>query len=68
MFNRRANASKAAFVHLVRKLAAEDCRLIDCQITTGHLVTFGAREVPREEFLSLLGEALGENPRWSSPP
>ena len=68
MFNRRANASKVAFVHLVRKLAAESCSLIDCQITTEHLVSFGAREVPREEFLSLLGEAVGEDPKGSSPP
>jgi leucyl/phenylalanyl-tRNA--protein transferase len=60
MFARRSNASKVAFVQLVRKLAAEGCRLIDCQITTEHLVSFGAREVPREEFLALLEEAVGK--------
>ena len=67
MFNRRANASKVAFVQLVRKLAADGCSLIDCQITTGHLLSFGAREVPRKEFLSLLGEAVGRGRRRHGP-
>ena len=60
MFTRRTDASKAAFVHLVRKLAHEGCLLVDCQVTTGHLMSFGAREMPREEFLRRLHEALGD--------
>jgi leucyl/phenylalanyl-tRNA--protein transferase len=58
MFSRVRNASKVAFVHLVWFLESENCSLIDCQLTTKHLLSFGAREVPRKEFLSMLGEAL----------
>jgi leucyl/phenylalanyl-tRNA--protein transferase len=58
MFSRESNASKVAFVHLVWFLEARNYSLIDCQITTQHLLSFGAREIPRIEFLRLLGEAL----------
>jgi leucyl/phenylalanyl-tRNA--protein transferase len=32
--------------------------LIDCQVKTDHLARFGAREIPREDFLSRLERAL----------
>jgi leucyl/phenylalanyl-tRNA--protein transferase len=50
MFTRSRDASKIAFVHLVRRLAAESYGLIDCQMHTTHLASFGAREIPRAEF------------------
>jgi leucyl/phenylalanyl-tRNA--protein transferase len=31
---------------------------LDCQVLTEHLVSLGAREVPRAEFLSRLAAAL----------
>ena len=31
---------------------------IDCQTYTAHLARFGAKEIPRAEYLELLGEAL----------
>ena len=43
---------------LVELLKARDVGLIDCQVTTEHLVRMGAREVPRSEFLCRLDEAL----------
>jgi leucyl/phenylalanyl-tRNA--protein transferase len=55
MFCSVPNASKALFATLVRWLGARGCTLIDCQQTTAHLLRFGAQEVPRREFLSLLG-------------
>ena len=58
MFSRRSNASKVAFVWLVERLKEQGFRLIDCQVTTGHLLTLGAREVPRKMFLEILREAL----------
>ena len=58
MFAERADASKVAFVQLVRNLSRWGYRFIDCQITTSHLINFGAREMPRREFLSLLKDAL----------
>ena len=32
--------------------------LIDCQVKTSHLMRFGAREVPRTEFLDALEKSL----------
>lgn len=58
MFTRVANASKAAFVTLVRQLAVLEFDIIDCQVTTGHLLKFGAAEIPREKFLQLLAMSL----------
>ena len=58
MFARVSDASKIAFVHLTRLLALWNFSLIDCQVTTSHLASFGAREVPRAEFLKLLKAAL----------
>ncbi len=63
MFTKMSNASKVAFVTLVRQLAKWGFTLIDCQIATGHLMTFGAREIPRSEFLWLLGRALEKGTR-----
>ena len=58
MFARVPDASKVAFVSLVRALAARGISLIDCQVTTEHLRRFGAREWPRVRFLASLAEAL----------
>ncbi len=67
MFSNQSNASKVAFVELVEYLHKKKFRLIDCQVTTTHLKNFGAREIPRAEFLNIL-EALREKPslrgRW----
>ena len=54
MFSRRTDASKVAFAHLVQYLLAHDCRLIDCQVSSGHLASLGAVDTPRGEFLTLL--------------
>jgi leucyl/phenylalanyl-tRNA--protein transferase len=58
MFTLESNASKAAFVHLVRYLKEHSFDLIDCQVTTGHLKRFGAREIPRSLFLRQLEKSL----------
>ena len=58
MFTRVSNASKAAFVHLVENLRIEGFALIDCQVTTEHLMQFGAREISRARFMKDLREAL----------
>lgn len=54
MFHLAPNASKVAFVTLVRTLAAQRFLLIDCQLPTPHLKSLGAREVSRRQFLALL--------------
>lgn len=56
MFYRVADASKIAFAHLVRQLRAWGYGLIDCQMSTPHLASLGAREIPRQEFITRLTE------------
>jgi len=58
MFSRKSDASKVAFVKLVERLILWNFQLIDCQVTTKHLLSFGAREIPRSKFLSILKYAL----------
>jgi leucyl/phenylalanyl-tRNA--protein transferase len=58
MFAARPDASKVAFVRSVEWLAGRGVRLVDCQVRTEHLARFGAREIPRGEFLARLAEAL----------
>ncbi len=58
MFTRVSDASKVAFVTLVRQLGRWDMPLVDCQVYTDHLASLGADEWSREEFLDALGEAL----------
>ena len=62
MFTLRPNASKVAFVTLVRRLGERGFSLIDCQMKTAHLASFGAREVPRSDFVELLGKAMETRP------
>ena len=58
MFTRISDASKIAFVHLVRQLERKGFGMIDCQMKTAHLASFGAREIPRSEFLARLAELV----------
>jgi leucyl/phenylalanyl-tRNA--protein transferase len=58
MFTRVSNASNVALVKLVEYLNALSFDMIDCQLTTEHLLRFGAREIPRVSFLKQLEESL----------
>ncbi len=61
MYHVRTDASKAAFVGLVRRLCAAgdaDRRLLDVQWQTPHLERLGAIEVPRAEYRRRLEAAL----------
>ena len=51
MFSKISNASKLAFIYLVRK---GGYKLIDCQVHNAHLESLGAREISRNQFLQLL--------------
>lgn len=68
MFTHISNASKVAFVALVKHLQALDFDLIDCQVSTPHLLRFGAREIPRARYLNELKKSLKPatlKGRWS---
>ncbi len=58
MFTIVSNASKVAFVRLVQFLIQHNVTVIDCQITTPHLMSLGAREIPRTDFLNILKSSL----------
>lgn len=58
MFARRTDASKIALAALVAFCRAHGIETIDCQQRTGHLASFGGREIPRREFVQRLGMAL----------
>jgi len=61
MFSRETDASKVALVHLVARLVAGGYTLLDTQFVTEHLTRFGAVEIPRDEYRSLLAKALDRN-------
>ena len=61
MFSLESGASKCALVHLVGTLEPLGFNLIDCQVKTDHLTAMGAEEIPRDDFLGLLDDALRFN-------
>ena len=74
MFSLETNASKVLMVHLAHQLNAWGYRIMDCQVESRHLLTMGARVIPREEFLSILRASIDQKPdqtdwtfRWQWP-
>ena len=57
MFSKVSNASKYAFVFLIKKLKAENYRLLDCQVYNHYLESLGATLIPRREFIKILKQA-----------
>jgi leucyl/phenylalanyl-tRNA--protein transferase len=71
MFTEAPDASKVAFVTLVRLLASWGIDLVDCQVHTEHLERFGATAWPRARYLAELEERLRvptKVGRWSAKP
>ena len=71
MFSTMNNSSKVALVALADFSQRVGIKLIDCQMTTPHLLSLGAREIKREVFLKLLKKHL-ETPSikglWNNGP
>lgn len=68
MFTRITDASKVALVALCRFMMEKNMDLIDCQVTTSHLLWMGAREIPRRRFLRQLKASvsrLGITEKWT---
>lgn len=65
MFHHQSDASKVAFVHLVRNLQRNNYAVIDCQVRTEHLMSLGAREISRQDFLSLLNQHCNVDNTWA---
>ena len=54
MFSIVPNASKVAFVSLIKYLKENNYKLLDCQIHNDHLEKLGAFEISRNEFMEIL--------------
>jgi leucyl/phenylalanyl-tRNA---protein transferase len=63
MFHHKTDASKVALATLVEKLKSWGFHFIDSQMTTEHMMSLGAKEVPRRIFLKRLQSALRHSTR-----
>lgn len=61
MFSFDTDASKIALVALSRYLDKHGFDLIDCQVTTDHLLTMGATKISRNSFLDILEKSIKRN-------
>ena len=62
MFYTKTNASKVAFANLMERLKSWGYKVVDCQVSTKHLMRFGAEEITRSEFSSLLEQYCDQPP------
>lgn len=58
------DAGKFCLVRLARALASAGFTLFDTQMATKHTARFGAREIPRREYLERLDLAVNGEDRW----
>jgi leucyl/phenylalanyl-tRNA---protein transferase len=63
MFSLERDASKVALARLVDECHARNIKLIDCQVASAHLASFGAREVSRSQFVTLLRQHASRIPQ-----
>jgi leucyl/phenylalanyl-tRNA--protein transferase len=54
MFSKVSNASKVAFISLVKQLQEDNYKLLDCQVYNPHLESLGCREIDRVQFMDLI--------------
>ena len=54
MFSIVSNASKVAFIALVKQLEESNYKLLDCQVYNDHLESLGCREIDRIDFMGIL--------------
>ena len=58
MFARVPDASKCAFATFARRMFENGTPWIDSQVYTDHLARFGAKEIPRREYLTMLSTEM----------
>ena len=54
MFSHVADASKVALAYLCEHLNTKGFELIDCQVESQHLLSLGAKNIPRDDFVGYL--------------
>ena len=60
MFSHMANTSKICLAHLVHLVKKMEYDLIDCQVTSEHLKSLGAKPIPRNDFSDILAISCSE--------
>lgn len=68
MFSHRDNASKFAMLGLCSILAQNGFKLLDCQVLSQHLLSLGARAIPRQDFTALLQEHCQDHEQFAKWP
>ena len=71
MYSAVPDASKIALARLVHLLKQTGVKLLDCQVTSDHLLTLGMRPVPRKSFVEYLNLYIDSEPAvalWKKPP
>ncbi|OGR22372.1 MAG: leucyl/phenylalanyl-tRNA--protein transferase [Desulfobacterales bacterium RIFOXYA12_FULL_46_15] len=58
MFSFEKDASKIALVALAHRLKQYRFDLIDCQVTTNHLLSMGATEISRNSYLDIIQKSV----------
>ncbi len=69
MFSRQSDSSKVAFVHLCQQLSQCGFPLIDCQVSSPHLIRLGAENISRQDFIAkmtLLSQIQPINTPWEN--
>lgn len=64
MFTLATDASKVCLVHLVEHLNKQNFALLDSQMNSEHMSQFGTIEIPRDDYLVHLKEALALDVDW----
>ncbi len=70
MFSRVQCASQFALIDLMSFLKNKNFRMVDCQMTTDHLLRFGAREISGRKFQINLKKYINEitpHENWKEP-
>lgn len=71
MFSTATDASKVCLALLIEQLKQWNFELIDCQVSSEHMESLGAREIPRSEFMNFLSSHCSgktKQGKWSFDP
>lgn len=66
MFSAANDASKVALVSLCGVLEEHDFAVIDCQLETPHLMSMGAVNISRKQYIQILQRAIATEPSTGS--
>ena len=58
MFSRISNGSKVALTYLIEHLKTEKFPIIDCQVENPHLISLGACNIERDQYISIVNNSI----------